>query len=92
MSKNKTGKNTVKSWTFLIVVIILVSAVLGVIYDLLSNVLIADSLRDFLKLTIISAGGGVLLFVLYLIYSFVTEKIHRKHPTWFASQDPNSKK
>ncbi|WP_203621971.1 hypothetical protein [Apilactobacillus nanyangensis] len=92
MSKKKTGKNTVKSWTFLIVVIILVSAALGVIYDLLSNVLIADSLRDFLKLTIISAGGGVLLFVLYLIYSFVTEKIHKKHPTWFASQDPNSKK
>lgn len=90
MRQKKNKNSSVKLWLILIFIIILSSAVLGVIYDLLSNFLIADSWLDFLKLSIISAVGGVLLFVLYLIYSFVTEKIHKKHSTWFSQQDPPS--
>ncbi|MCT6859118.1 hypothetical protein ACOMA7_05705 [Apilactobacillus sp. 1-1-2] len=92
MKQKKTKNNSVKSWIILIFIIILGSAVLGTIYDLISNIFIVNNWNDFLKLAIISATCGVLLFGLYLIYSFISEKIHKKHPTWFAPQDPPSKK
>ncbi|WP_054605241.1 hypothetical protein [Apilactobacillus kunkeei] len=92
MKQKKTKNSSVKSWIILIFIIILGSAVLGTIYDLISNIFIVNNWHDFLKLTIISAICGVLLFGLYLIYSFISDKIHKKHPTWFAPQDPPSKK
>ncbi|CAI2553720.1 hypothetical protein AKUH4B101A_01040 [Apilactobacillus kunkeei] len=92
MKRKKTRKNSVKSWIIWISVIILGSAILGIIYDLTSNAFISENWHDFLKLTIVSAVGGLLWFGLYLIYSFIAEKIHKKHPTWFAPQDPPSKK
>ncbi|CAI2553895.1 hypothetical protein AKUH3B209X_01010 [Apilactobacillus kunkeei] len=92
MKKAKTKFETVKEWIFLIIVVAVVGAVIGMISDLLSNGLTAHSWREFLTYTIISAVGGVILMFLYLIYSFISEKIHKKHPTWFAPQDPPSKK
>lgn len=92
MTYKKRKSSSVRSWMVLIFVIILGSVILGTIYDTISNMFTAGSWGDFLKLTIISAVGGILLFVLYLIYSFVTERIHKKHPTWFAPQDPPSSK
>lgn len=91
MRKKKTQNNSSKSWIILTLVVGLGSAAIGSIYDLMSNAFIAESWHDFLKLTMISAGSGVFLFVLYLIYSFITERIHKKHPNWFAPQDPPSK-
>ena len=92
MRKKKTQNNSSKSWIILILVVGLGSAAIGSIYDLMSNAFIAESWHDFFKLTMISAGSGVFLFVLYLIYSFITERIHKKHSNWFASQNPPSKK
>ena len=92
MKKAKTRFETAKEWILLIIVVAVVGAVIGMISDLLSNGLTAHNWREFLTYTIISAIGGVILMFLYLIYSFISEKIHKKHPTWFAPQDPPSKK
>ncbi|WP_053796125.1 hypothetical protein [Apilactobacillus kunkeei] len=92
MKQKNTKNSSVKTWIIWIFIIVLGSAALGTICDLISNIFIVNNWRDFLKLTIISAICGVLLFGLYLIYSFIADKIHKNYPTWFAPQDPPSKK
>lgn len=92
MKTAKTKLETVKEWIFLIIVVAVIGAVIGMISDLLSNGFTAHNWHEFWTYTIISAVGGVILMFLYLIYSFITESIHKKHPTWFAPQDPPSKK
>ncbi|CAI2553381.1 hypothetical protein AKUH4B204J_01050 [Apilactobacillus kunkeei] len=92
MKTAKTKLETVKEWISLIIVLAVVGAVIGMISDLLSNGFTAHNWHEFWTYTIISAVGGVILMFLYLIYSFITERIHKKHPTWFAPQDPPSKR
>lgn len=92
MKKAKTRFETAKEWILLIIVVAVVGAVIGMISDLLSNGFTAHNWHEFLTYTIISAVGGVILMFLYLIYSFISEKIHKKYPTWFTPQDPLSKK
>lgn len=92
MKTAKTKLETVKEWIFLIIVVAVVGAVIGMISDLLSNGFTAHNWHEFWTYTIISAVGGVILMFLYLIYSFISERIHKKYPTWFAPQDPPSKR
>ena len=92
MKKMKTIFKTIKEWIFLIVVIAVVGAVIGIVSDLFSNSLSSHSWHDFLVYSIISAVGGIILIALYFVYSVIAERIHKKHSTWFAPQDPTSKK
>ncbi|TMT01693.1 hypothetical protein FD688_01170 [Apilactobacillus kunkeei] len=92
MKKMKTVFKTIKEWTFLIVLIAVVGAVIGMVRDVFSNSLSSHSWHDFLVYSIISAIGGIILIALYFVYSVIAERIHKKHPTWFAPQDPPSKR